>query len=176
MHCTFIILKNWNQTSIRPILKSNSTSFMFNNIFCEMNIKKGIHWGGVGHKEWGTFLISSYKCNYSIYLDIQVYYFDILAISTFMPSIGSRCVVHFCEVFADVNTIYFTALRWIMNEWDLFETLKIQLLWTRIWILILLGKWIEYTFVLFVLTICIKKMPGVMSIDMESVRTTMLTS
>ena len=29
---------------------------------------------------------------------------------------------HCCEVFADVNAIYFTALRWIMN--DRFETLK----------------------------------------------------
>ena len=38
--------KNGNNTSIQPLLKSNSTSFIFNNIFCEMN---GIHWG-----EWGT--------------------------------------------------------------------------------------------------------------------------
>ena len=45
---TFIINKNGNETSIQPILKSNSTSFMINNIFCEMNIKKFIHWGGLG--------------------------------------------------------------------------------------------------------------------------------
>ena len=37
--------KNGNKKSIRPIPKSNSTSFIFNNIFCEMNIKKVIHWG-----------------------------------------------------------------------------------------------------------------------------------
>ena len=43
IHFTFIIHKNGNKTSIQPILKSNSTSFMFNNIFCEMNIKKVIH-------------------------------------------------------------------------------------------------------------------------------------
>ena len=49
---------------------------MFNNIFCEMNIKKVIHWNCEG-----TILISSWKCNYSIYLDIQVYYMDIQAIS-----------------------------------------------------------------------------------------------
>ena len=30
---TFIIHRNGNKTSIQPILKSNSTSFMFNNIF-----------------------------------------------------------------------------------------------------------------------------------------------
>ena len=36
---TFIIHKNGNMTSIHPILKSNSTSFMFNNIFYGMNIK-----------------------------------------------------------------------------------------------------------------------------------------
>ena len=35
---TFIIHKNGNKTSIQPILRSNSTSFMFNNIFCEINI------------------------------------------------------------------------------------------------------------------------------------------
>ena len=40
---TFIIYKNGNKTSIQPILKSNSTSYMFNNIFYQMNIKKVIH-------------------------------------------------------------------------------------------------------------------------------------
>ena len=35
---TFIIHKNGNKTSIQPILKSNSTSVMFNNTFFEMNI------------------------------------------------------------------------------------------------------------------------------------------
>ena len=40
--------KNRNKTSTQPILKSNSTSFMFNNIFCTINIKKGIHWEGGG--------------------------------------------------------------------------------------------------------------------------------
>ena len=57
VNCTFIIHKNGNKTSIQPILKSNSTSFMFNNIFCEMNIKKVIHWGAWGNG--GTVLISS---------------------------------------------------------------------------------------------------------------------
>ena len=49
VNCTFIIHKNGNKTCIQPILKSNSTSFMFNNIYCEMNIKKVIQWG-----EWGN--------------------------------------------------------------------------------------------------------------------------
>ena len=66
VNCTFIIHKNGNKISKQPILKSNSTSFMFNNIFCEMNIKKVIPWGNVG-----TVLTSSWKCNFSIYLDIQ---------------------------------------------------------------------------------------------------------
>ena len=39
----FIIHKNGNKTSIQPIIKSNSTSFMFNNSFCEMKGKKVIH-------------------------------------------------------------------------------------------------------------------------------------
>ena len=49
---------------------------MFNNIFCEMKGKKVIHWGGA----WGnggTIQIASWKCNFGIYLDIQVYYLDI---------------------------------------------------------------------------------------------------
>ena len=29
-----------------------------------------------------------------------------------------------CEVFADVNAIYFTPLRWIMNAYSGLETLK----------------------------------------------------
>ena len=62
----FIIHKNRNKISIQPILKSNFTSFMFYNIFSGMNGKIVIHWG-----DGGTVLISSWKCNYSIYLDIQ---------------------------------------------------------------------------------------------------------
>ena len=52
VNCTFIICKNINKISIQPILKSNFTYFMFNNIFCEMTIKKVITWGGQG--EWGN--------------------------------------------------------------------------------------------------------------------------
>ena len=44
----FIIYKNGNKTSIQPVLKLNSTSFIFHNIFCEMNIKKLSTGGGVG--------------------------------------------------------------------------------------------------------------------------------
>ena len=80
----FIIHKNVNKTSIQLILKSNSTSFMFNNIFCEMKCKKVIHLGLEGLGELGTILILSWKCNFSIYLDIQVYYLDIQAITTFL--------------------------------------------------------------------------------------------
>ena len=52
----FIIQKNGNKyvflieiRQVWPILKSNSTSFMFNNIFCEMNIKKLSTVGGMGN-------------------------------------------------------------------------------------------------------------------------------
>ena len=55
---TYIIHKNGNNTCIQPILKSNSTSFTFNNIFCEMNGKKVTHWGGPGGNG-ETILISS---------------------------------------------------------------------------------------------------------------------
>ena len=43
-----IIHKNGNKTSIQPILKSNSTSFMFNKKICEMKGKKVINLGGPG--------------------------------------------------------------------------------------------------------------------------------
>ena len=56
---------------------------MFNKKICEMNIKKIIHWGWA-RGNGGTVLISSWKCNYSIYLDIQVYYLDIQAIFTLL--------------------------------------------------------------------------------------------
>ena len=49
LNCMFIIHKNRNKTRVQPILKSNSTSFMFNNIFCGMKGEKVIHWGGWGN-------------------------------------------------------------------------------------------------------------------------------
>ena len=52
LNCMFIIHKNGNKTSIQPILKLNSTSFMSNNIYGQMNIKKVIHWGGLW--KWGN--------------------------------------------------------------------------------------------------------------------------
>ena len=83
VNCTFISHKNKNKTSIQPILKLSSTSFMFYNIFCEINIKKVIHCGEA-MENGGTILISSLKCSYTIYLDIQVYYMDIQAILTLL--------------------------------------------------------------------------------------------
>ena len=57
-----------------------------------MKGKKVIHWrGGNG----GPILISSWKCNFSIYLDIQVYYLDIQAIITLLRLILVLCVVSF---------------------------------------------------------------------------------
>ena len=47
----FIIHKNGNKTSTQIILKSNSTSFMFNNIFCGMKGKKLSTRGGGA---WGN--------------------------------------------------------------------------------------------------------------------------
>ena len=48
VNCTFIIDKNRNKTSIQPILKSNSTSFMFNTFVCDMKGKKLSIGGGPG--------------------------------------------------------------------------------------------------------------------------------
>ena len=41
---------------------------MFNKIFSEIKGEKVIHWGG---GNGGTVQIASWKCNFSIYLDIQ---------------------------------------------------------------------------------------------------------
>ena len=49
---TFIIHKKGNYTSIQPILKSNSTSFMFNNICC---IGRSL---GAGHWSNGSSLLA----------------------------------------------------------------------------------------------------------------------
>ena len=43
-----------------------------------MKGKNVIHWGGPGGNG-GPVLILSWRCNFSIYLDIQVYYLDIQA-------------------------------------------------------------------------------------------------
>ena len=54
-NCTFIIHKNGNKTNIQFIIKLNSTSFMLNNIFCEMKSKKSYPLGGGGVLgEWGN--------------------------------------------------------------------------------------------------------------------------
>ena len=41
---------------------------------------------------------------------------------------GNRASCRCCEVFAAVNAIYFTTLRWIMNVCSGFETLKSKVL------------------------------------------------
>ena len=53
---------------------------MFNKFVCEMKGKKIIHWG-VAWGNGGPVQIASWKCNFGIYLDIQVYYMDIQAIT-----------------------------------------------------------------------------------------------
>ena len=62
----------------------NFTAFMFNKKNCEMEGKKVIHRGGGAWGNLGTVQIASWKCNFGIYLDIQVYYFDIQAITTLL--------------------------------------------------------------------------------------------
>ena len=47
--------------------------------------------GARGNGVWGTIQISSWKCNYRIYLDIQVYYMDIQPISTLLCLLGCWC-------------------------------------------------------------------------------------
>ena len=54
----FIIHKNGNKTSMQPILKLNSSSFLFNKKFCEINGKKVVHWGG-GMREPSKLLLGN---------------------------------------------------------------------------------------------------------------------
>ena len=63
-------------------------------------------------------ILKCYQKNLSknIYYNYSLFFFENQA--------SYRC----WGVFADVNTIYFTSLRWIMNVWSGFETLKTQLL------------------------------------------------
>ena len=70
---------------------------MFNKKICKMKRKKLSTMGAWGNG--GTVQIASWKCNFGIYLEIQVYYLDIQAITTllcpllvlyvFVPSIYS---------------------------------------------------------------------------------------
>ena len=85
---------------MQPYLKSKSTSFMFNKNFCEMKGKKGIHWTRGGWGNGGAVQIASWKCNFSIYLDIQVYYLDIKEITTLLGLLWffMRCFLLFIHV------------------------------------------------------------------------------
>ena len=65
--------------------------------------------GGLG----GTILILSWKCNFSIYLDIQVYYLDPSNNPTFMPSIGSLCVdCIYSLIFLPYHTLLRSEIFW----------------------------------------------------------------
>ena len=106
VNCKFIIYKNGNKTSKQPILQSNSTSFMFNNIFYEMNIKRVIHLGGEG--EWRNrhnFFLEVYLQYLLGYPSLLLWYQS--NIHTFTTSIGSWSVV-----------IIFSIIHVIMNRSD----------------------------------------------------------
>ena len=101
---------------------------------------------------------------------LTIYYIIIINCIIFVENfVTCRC----CEVFADVNTISFTSFGWIINAWYCFKTWKTKLSGKSILILFLLRKQIKC---IFVLTTCIKMMPGVRSIAMKSIRNTILTS
>ena len=56
VNCTFIIHKNRKKISVQPILKLNSTYFMFNNIFCEMKGNEAHPLGGPGGMREPSYL------------------------------------------------------------------------------------------------------------------------
>ena len=86
-----LFIKKLNKRSTQPILKSNSMSFMFNNIFCEIKGKKVIHSGGRGRiNETSKFLLGM-EFQYLLGYPRNNY--------TFMPYIGSLCVGFFYWLF-----------------------------------------------------------------------------
>ena len=104
---------------------------MFNNIICDMKGKKVIQWGA-----GGPVLISSWKCNFSNYLDIQVYYLDIQAITTLLCSILALCVAYFysfnfLHYYASIFfTSYFTSYspeKWLVL---VLKSLRLPEFWT----------------------------------------------
>ena len=68
--------------SIQLILKSNSTSLCSIKKIMRCWVKK-LSTGGAWGNGW-TVQIASWKCNFGICLDIQVYYLDIQAITTLL--------------------------------------------------------------------------------------------
>ena len=73
---------------------------MFNNIFRAIKGKKLSNTGPWGNG--GQVLISSWKCNFSIYLDIQIYYLDIQAITTLV------CIILILYVlFPSIHSIFY---------------------------------------------------------------------
>ena len=82
-----------------------------------MNIKKVTHCGWVRGK-WGTIWISSCKCNYQYLLDIQVYYFDIQAISTLL------CIIFNDNWFLMCNYTFFYNIHVHLLKSDVSSHLK----------------------------------------------------
>ena len=64
-------------------------------------------------KDYNFFVKRPVKIQNNIYNNDNIFFLN-------------RALQHCCEVFADVNTIYFTALRLIMNVRSGFETLRGQ--------------------------------------------------
>ena len=90
---------------------------MFNNIVFEKKDKKVIHWEGA-RGNGGTVLITSWKCDFSIYLDIQVYYLDIQAITSLL------CLLLVLYVlFPSIHSLWSAILNCYPEQWC-FPALK----------------------------------------------------
>ena len=116
---TLIIHKNRNNTSIQPILKLNSKSFMFKTIifFCEMNCKKLSTGRGLG-ENGGPVLILSWKCNFTIYLDIQVYYLDIQVYYLDIQAISTllRLIFILYVLFPSIHSIFYVTTTLLKSD------------------------------------------------------------
>ena len=89
-----------------------------------MKGKKVIHWRGPGGNG-GPVLISSWRCNFSIYLDIQVYYLDIQAIITLLSLILFRM----CWLLLFIHFSMLQLLSWKVT-FPALKTTRIQEFWT----------------------------------------------
>ena len=75
-----------------------------------MEGKKVIHWGGLGGMG-GPVLISSWKCNFSIYLDIKVYFLDIQAITRLL------CLIWVLYVLLpSIHSIFYVTTDLLKND------------------------------------------------------------
>ena len=76
-----------------------------------MKGKKVISGGGGPGGNGGPVLISSWRCNFSIYLDIQVYYLDIQAITRLLS-----LILVLYELLPSIHSIFYVTTALLKSD------------------------------------------------------------